>query len=138
MQGKLPKIAIPLILAMILTGCGASNNPSTSIRVNMTDFTFLPSTITVPAGEQVTVEVTNSGAVAHSFLIMKLGYETGGLFEPEDDSHVYWAQEQVPSGESVQATFVAPSEPGEYQIICDVAGHVEAGMVAKLIVVRNP
>lgn len=101
----------------------------------MTDFTFLPNAFTVPAGEQISLEATNSGAVAHSFLIMKLGQEVRTHFTPADKSKVYWAHEQLAPGTSVHETFTSPSEPGSYQVVCENAGHFEAGMVAKLVVV---
>lgn len=122
-------------LAIILSACGGTNNPSTSIKVTMTDFMYLPNAFTVPAGTQISFEASNSGAVAHSFFIMKLGKEVQTHFTAADKSNAYWAQEQVAPGTSAQATFTSPSEAGVYQIVCENAGHFEAGMVAKLVVV---
>jgi uncharacterized cupredoxin-like copper-binding protein len=104
----------------------------------MTDFTFLPNTFTVPAAEQISLEANNNGAVAHSFFIMKLGHEVRTHFTPADQSNVYWAQEQIAPGTSVHGSFTSPSEPGVYQVVCENAGHLEAGMVAKLVVVAVP
>lgn len=129
---------MPFLLAVILTACGGTNRPSKQISVTMTDFAFAPNTFTIPAGEQITFSATNNGAVAHSFVIIKLGNEVVGHFTSQDQENVYWEQAEVSPGASVRATLTAPSAPGVYQVICANAGHLEAGMVAKLVVVAPP
>jgi uncharacterized cupredoxin-like copper-binding protein len=106
----------------------------------MTDFTFLPNALTVPAGEEITLTLTNSGAVAHDLMIMQLGKDVGsnGHVGPAEQANVFWEQELLAAGETVKSTFTAPTEPGEYQIVCGVAGHLEAGMQGRLIVVAAP
>ena len=127
-------------LLLILSACGASNGASTSVSLTMTDFTFLPNTLTVPAGEEITLTLTNSGAVAHDLMIMKLGQDisSGAHVGPEALANVFWEQELLAAGETVKSSFTAPTEPGEYQIVCGVAGHLEAGMQGRLIVVAPP
>ena len=128
-------VAILLSFAFALTACGG-NGPSTNIRVDMTEFMFNPSDFTVPAGQEITIELSNNGAVMHDFVIMKYGTEVGQDFDEEDGVNVYWEAELEP-GTSETLTFTAPSEPGEYQVVCGVAGHYLAGMVAKLFVVAE-
>jgi uncharacterized cupredoxin-like copper-binding protein len=133
-------VVLAASLALILTACGAGGGPSTSISLTMTDFTFLPNTLTVPAGKEITMSVTNGGAVAHDFMIMKLGHEVSGNGHvgAAEHANVYWEHEMLEAGQTQQTKFTAPNEPGEYQIVCGVAGHFEAGMVGKLIVVDAP
>jgi len=132
--------ALATVLMLILSACGASNGASTSVSLTMTDFAFLPNTLTVPAGEEITLNLTNSGAVAHDLMIMKLGADIGadGHVGPEERANVYWEQELLDAGKTVKVTFTAPSDPGEYQIVCGVAGHLEAGMQGRLMVVQAP
>jgi uncharacterized cupredoxin-like copper-binding protein len=125
-----------MAMALGLAACGGTSGPSTSMRVTMTDFAFSPNSFTVPAGQQITVEMTNNGATAHSFVIMQAGHKVETHFADADKDFIYWVQPQVLPGASAQASFIAPSEPGEYQILCDIAGHFEAGMVGKLTVVK--
>jgi len=125
-----------LILALALAACGGGGGASTTINVTMTDFHFEPSTFTVPAGQQITVNATNNGAVMHTFVIMKYGTDVGTEFGPEDQGNVYF-QLQVQPGEKNTQTFTAPTNPGDYQVVCDVPGHFVAGMVAKLTVVAK-
>lgn len=128
-------VTILMGLAFALTACGSSG-PSTNMRVDMTEFMFNPIDFTVPAGQEITIEISNNGAVVHDFVIMKYGTEVGQDFDEEDEVNVYWEAELEP-GTSETLTFTAPSAPGEYQIACGVEGHYLAGMVAKLFVVTE-
>jgi len=64
---------------------------------------------------------------------MKFGTKVGKDFGHADEANIYWEME-VDAGGSATATFTAPSEPGEYQVVCGIAGHYMAGMVATLVV----
>ena len=119
-----------------LTSCGGAGGPTTTIDVTMTDFMFQPNQFTVPAGQEITVSTRNTGAVVHNFVIMKLGKTAGPTFEEEDVPNVYW-QVEIPSGGSTNTSFTAPTDPGEYEVICSTQGHIASGMVAKLTVVTG-
>ena len=123
-----------LLFTLVLTACGGQNQPATNIDVDMTDFAFTPSQYIVPAGQEITLHVQHDGTVEHDFIIMKYGTEVGGHFNEDDQPNVYW-QLKVQPGESQTVTFTAPTEPGNYQIVCGMAGHVEAGMIGTLEVV---
>jgi uncharacterized cupredoxin-like copper-binding protein len=129
----LAMVALGFLLA--LTACSGSG-PSTNLRVDMVEFMFEPSDYSIPAGQEITLELSNNGAVVHEFIIMKYGTEVGQDFGPEDEENIYWEVELDP-GTSNTFTFTAPTEPGEYQVVCGTAGHYLAGMVAKLIVVAD-
>ncbi len=125
------KLLFVLILAaIVLSACG-QNRTSNTINVEITDFAFTPNQFSIPAGEQITLHATHNGLVEHDFVIMKLGTDVGGHFNEDDLVNVYW-QVRIQPGESPTVTFTVPSEPGTYQIVCAMAGHVEAGMVGTL------
>ena len=100
----------------------------------MTDFQFQPNQFTVPAGQEITFRSSNNGAVVHNFVIMKLGTSAGPMFDDEDIPNVYWEVELLP-GASTETTFTAPTEPGEYEVVCKTEGHIASGMTGKLTVV---
>jgi uncharacterized cupredoxin-like copper-binding protein len=102
----------------------------------MTDFMYNPADFTVPAGQEITLDLTNNGAVVHDFIIMNLGADVGDGFGELDEPNVYWKAELAP-GTSNTFTFTAPDQPGEYQVLCGIPGHYIAGMVAKLVVVAQ-
>ena len=128
-------VATVLGLSLVITACGGGG-ASTNLKLNMTDFMFDPTDFTVPAGQTITMTATNDGAVEHEYVIFKLGTDAGDKFGDEDEDNIYWEVEVQP-GDTVTETFVAPSEPGEYYVTCGIEGHLEAGMVASLIVVAE-
>jgi len=123
-----------VLFSLTLVSCGGAGGASTKINVTMTDFQFQPSQFTVPAGQEISFSSANNGAVVHNFVIMKLGTEAGPFFDDEDIPNVYWEVELVPGG-STDTSFTAPSEPGEYEVVCRTEGHIVSGMTAKLTVV---
>ena len=127
--------AVVLGLSLALSACGPAK-PSTTITVSLTDFQFQPANFTIPAGKEITLNATNTGAVAHNFVIMKLGTTAGELFDDNDLPNVYW-EVQVDPGGKANVTFRAPSEPGDYQLVCRTPGHLAAGMTGTITVVAN-
>ena len=124
-----------VLLSLLLVSCGGGG-PSTTINVTMIDFQFTPNAFIVPAGQEITLNSTNNGAVVHNFVIMKFGTTAGPMFDEEDIPNVYWEVEIQPGG-SVNTTFTAPTEPGDYEVVCRTEGHIASGMVAKLTVVAG-
>ena len=135
------KIFVSLILAVFITGCGsAAPQTGTEINVTATDFAYAPSSITIPAGEPVTLKLTNNGAVEHDYVIEKINVTDVSASEsmpaehhqmgdmPEYDLHFY-----AKAGETATLQFTA-LEPGTYEVFCSIKGHKEAGMIGTLVV----
>ena len=122
-------------LSLVLSACGRGG-AAKAIDVTMTDFQFIPNAFTVPAGQDITFHAVNNGAIVHNFVIMKLGQTAGDKFDDQDLPNIYWEVELQP-GASIDTTFTAPTETGEYQVVCRTPGHLAAGMIAKLTVVAG-
>jgi uncharacterized cupredoxin-like copper-binding protein len=121
-----------LILAIALAACGGGGGgASTTIKSDMADFKYNPPDYSVPAGEQITLELSNSGAVEHEWAIQST--PATAPFDEADKGNQLVSYILGP-GESSTFTFTAPSEAGEYQIVCGIPGHLEAGMVGTLTV----
>jgi plastocyanin len=131
MNKKLLALLI-MVLALALSAC-AKSGLSTKISFTMTDFAFNPNEFTVPVGKDITLNVTHNGTMEHSFIVMKYGTDAGEMFDEADKVNIYWEVDLQP-GESETVLFTAPDQPGTYQIICGMAGHLQSGMVGKLIV----
>lgn len=125
-----------ITISILLASCGGRSVPATEIDVTLADFHFSPCSFTVPAGEEITLNSNNSGAVIHNFMIMSLGKTAGPEFNDEDLPNVYWKLDVSPGGDS-STVFTAPEQPGDYEVVCSVPGHLQAGMVGKLTVVEG-
>ena len=114
-------------------------NAPLAIEVEMGEFSFTPSRITVPAGRQVRFEIVNHGVAPHEFLVgdqhaqdeaereMAKGSSAGGHVH-DDTLSIY-----LDAGESgvLETTFDAPAS---LLIGCHVPGHWAAGMKGTLTV----
>lgn len=127
---RIPFVAI-VLLGLALTACGPR---SVTVNVHATDTGYDSKVYTVPAGANVTLRMTNDGSVEHEFAILKLGEQVSLPFSEDDEAKIYWELDGVPAGETKSDTFTAPTEPGEYSVVCGLPGHIEKGMVATLIV----
>ncbi len=87
------------------------------VKVVATEFAYSPNEVTVAAGRPINLTLVNEGSVPHDLVVADF------------DLHV-----EAWPGQSSTAGF-APSEPGQYSIVCTYAGHAGAGMRATMIVV---
>jgi len=126
------------VFPLILTACGGSDSgkPVSSLSVEMSEFKFSPGSMTVFAGQPISLKLTNSGAVEHEFTILKKGSVAAIPFDREKQAADILAEYKLGANKSETYQFVLP-ETGEYSVICAIQGHMEAGMVAKLTAV-NP
>jgi uncharacterized cupredoxin-like copper-binding protein len=134
------KIFVITAVTILLTACAATSQPATEITVEATDFAYNPVSITVPAGQPVTLTLTNTGKVEHDFVIDKINVtdveasDTGPAAHhqmgdmPEYDLHFF-----AKAGDTSVLNFTA-LEPGTYEIFCSIEGHKEAGMIGELVV----
>jgi len=119
------------VLALTLTACGSNK---VTLNVTATDTGYDSMTYTVPAGKEVSLNLTNNGVLQHEFAILKQGQHVTPPFGDKDEDKILWELDGVEAGKTKSATFTAPTEPGEYDIICGIPGHIELGMIATLIV----
>jgi uncharacterized cupredoxin-like copper-binding protein len=134
-------IAFSLIL---LTACASQpSGPATDITVEMADFAYDPSAITVPAGEPVTLTLKNIGNIEHDFVVEKIDVTTQVIEDSGSDAHHAHGEEQnydlhvsANAGDTsvIQLTI---AEPGTYKVFCSVEGHEEAGMIGELVVLPS-
>jgi uncharacterized cupredoxin-like copper-binding protein len=116
--------------AILIAGCGPQ---STSISSTMTDFEFTPEQWQVEAGAEVVLRLSNNASVTHDWVLMPMDYEPT---PPTGEQALEQAivEFSLEAGESGTFSFTAPSQPGEYAVICTEPGHLENDMRATLIV----
>ncbi len=88
------------------------------VRIVSTEFRFSPATVLVAAGRAVTLVLDNSGGeTEHDLFLPTLGFRL-----------------QAKAGQVTRKDTVF-EKAGEYEYICDLPGHPDAGMKGTLIVV---
>ena len=127
---KVSKVFLLVVFVLTLTGCASG---PTELSVELHEFKFTPSEFILPAGGEVTITLSNNGTVPHELVIMKYGQKVSVPFSDDDEGNIYWEHEVEP-GVTETVTFTAPTEPGEYQVVCGIEGHLEVGMIGELVV----
>ena len=123
---------VVLIGSIFLTACGPGGAALvTSIDVDMTDYKFTPDEFSVPAGAEISINLKNAGKQPHEFRILVLGAKAEETIDKNGKSTRYWSNVAL-YGESKSFSFRAPSDPGDYVIVCSAQGHTKAGMVGTL------
>ncbi len=126
-------IVVAMLATLVLAACsGSGSGGGATLDVTLTEFSFTPNAWTVNAGQQVTINIKNTGTVTHDWTIMKT--PISGSFTDADKANEFWASPMVSAGQSQTATFTAPATAGTYQVVCTEAGHFEAGMTGTLTV----
>lgn len=143
-----PLTAVVLLVAACSGGGGtpapASDTPAesasassatTRIEVSLTDALAIePATMTVPAGQEVTFVVTNTGKIDHEFV---LGDEMVQAEHEEEMAEGHMGDEEnaitVDPGQTRELTYTF-EEPGETLAGCHVEGHYAGGMKATIVV----
>ena len=131
----LKKIIFPFMLVLVFLSACQSSRTSTRLIVELSDFSISPTQLSVPASTEIQIKVANKGTVEHNFYIMRYGVDVGDMFNEEDIANAYWDVDVQPD-DTVDLTFTAPDQPGTYQIVCGMPGHLQAGMVGILEVVK--
>jgi nitrite reductase (NO-forming) len=119
----------PVVAVVILVPLGACGDDGTheveglavvegapELRVDATDFAFSPAEISVRAGEPVNI-VLVSTAGGHNLSATDIGFRLPIVDE----------------GETTRGA-LAIAEPGTYEFVCTVPGHLEQGMRGTIVV----
>lgn len=102
-------------------------------------------TITAEPGEEIRIRLTTksslpASAMAHNFILLTMEADVEAFvtaaaqakdndYIPSDMTEDILAQtEMAAGGETVEVTFTAPEEPGDYEFLCSFPGHYSAGM----------
>lgn len=80
------------------------------IRIVADEFGFTPDTLNLTSGEAVNIVLVNEGALPHDIDIEALGFHG-----------------HANAGETITVG-LQPTQTGEFEFICTIAGHYEAGM----------
>jgi uncharacterized cupredoxin-like copper-binding protein len=116
-MSRLIKIVLLLITLLFLAACGSAGDPAEAQTVHLeaTEFAFNTPTITIRAGQPVTLHFTNKGQIDHELAIEEWNVQT----------------ELLRPGQSATITFT-PKETGTFSFYCAIPGHTAAGMTGTI------
>jgi uncharacterized cupredoxin-like copper-binding protein len=136
-----------VVFTLLLAACGQSQSAASApqaLSVAANEFAFTPAALSVPAGQPVTINLQNNGAVEHDWSVREI--EISGEAKSSSDAqsgHMMGGTGHEPKlhvaaniGGKGTLTFT-PSKAGTYEFYCTVAGHKEAGMVGTLTVTAS-
>jgi uncharacterized cupredoxin-like copper-binding protein len=114
---------LALIFATVAVIFGGGDEPSDtagttgagSTSVELSEFALTPAALTVPAGGSL--EVTNVGSVAHNLAVTGTDLVTSDL-----------------AAGASETLDLSSLEPGEYEVLCSIPGHADAGMTGTLTI----
>jgi len=122
------------------TSAGASTTPSagSQVKVTLKEWTLTLDQTSVPASN-VTFSATNEGAVEHEFVVIKTDRPAGGLAlsgnaVDETASGQTKIDEIAEFAPGTTKTLTLDLQPGNYVLICNVAGHYQKGVHAAFTV----
>ena len=160
---KLSSMVFVMIAGIILAGCATATPEPVSLTLNMKEYAFEPAQIEVQVGQQVTLELVNSGVLAHEVMfgrnVMKdnnrpHGYEMdmfeaahvqpmlthadGSMMEAShEEGHEGFMVVLEKTGDKVLLTFeVTKDMVGEWEMGCfeQDGVHYDAGMIGTFTV----
>lgn len=110
-------IAFSVFLASCAGTANAQPRSATVVTITTQEMQFSVNSLTVKAGQPITLVLENAGALEHSLFIDELGV----------------AIAHIQPGQRGEATFT-PETPGTYAFYCNAPGHRQANMTGQLIV----
>lgn len=109
-------------VALVVGGGGSSSSGGggggDTATIELTEFALTPSSLSVPSGGRL--EVVNAGAVVHNLSIEGTDVATTDL-----------------AGGDTEVLDLGGLAPGDYTIVCTIAGHADSGMTGTLTVTEG-
>jgi uncharacterized cupredoxin-like copper-binding protein len=143
MRPGLRRVAIAVILTFVVVTAIeqglAEPDPASVVRIELSEYAFNPSRVTLKAGRAVTLKVVNTGHATHMFASQYLGSQDleieGADMEVDAPHGVKYVKLQP--GKSAEIKFM-PAQTGTFDFSCDVKRggrtHRDRGMKGQLVV----
>ncbi len=112
-------VPAPMLALALLAACGvtpAGRQIAVQAGTGSGKMFFSPNQVTLRPGEPVVFVVKNLDLIDHEFESDELGF----------------GEITIPAGRSRTVPVTAPAKPGSYEIVCDLPGHKEAGMLLRV------
>jgi uncharacterized cupredoxin-like copper-binding protein len=146
--GDAPTVPVP-VMAMVAEGDWVQDAPDRvasadwdameTVSVELGEFFFEPDVITLQVDQPYKLELKNAGTEKHEFtadafyrsVAFRKAQDTLGEYKGPHPSEI-----EVFAGQQTDL-YLIPTQVGEYELVCEIEGHKEAGMVGKIVVVSS-
>lgn len=141
------------ILALAAAACAPAGTPPAAqggtrvVQINLENFAFKPASVTLKAGERVTLKLVNVTDVEHEFTAGRQAQAATGGFREDFFAGVKLdtvgassivghegGGVRVDPRKTGEVTFTVPDKKGSYEVGCFVPGHYLSGMKGTLVV----
>ena len=110
-----------------------------TVSVELGEYFFEPNVITLQVDQPYKLELKTTGELKHEFTADAF-YRSVAFRKAQDASGEYKgprpSEIEVFAGQQTDL-YLIPTEVGEYELVCEIEGHKEAGMVGKIVVVSG-
>jgi plastocyanin len=127
-------LVVILIILVFTCGCSAADprhQAQRNISLTIENDRFSPQKWTIPSGETIQLSIHNPEGDPHYIVVLK--GQALGETDPTLLDNQYWSVSVLQN--LAEASFVAPSMPGEYRIVCSLDGHEVKGEQGILVVI---
>ena len=139
------RIILVLLFVMLLgAACGVDAEAPAiqDVSLTATDIAYDVNQLALPVNQPVRLTLANDGVLEHDFTVREIavkGVHAPAESEADDhamseDVHDLALHVAAPANGGQAVLEFTPTEAGEYEYYCTVAGHKEAGMVGTLVV----
>ncbi len=107
-----------------------------TVTIELAEMSFTPKDITLEAGQPYVLEVVNTGTVKHEFTAEDFFRTVATRKAETTESEVkvpFFTEIEVFAGKKAEL-FLIPLIPGTYKLVCEIEGHLEAGMFGTITV----
>ena len=125
--------APPLAAAALLVPLALASTSASTVNVTEKEFKLTPSTTSVKAGA-VTFKIKNTGALDHTFVIIKTSRPVSKLPLKNDRVTLKPLKEAGPFKPGKGATVTLTLKPGTFVLYCNIAAHYRSGQYARFVV----
>lgn len=139
------------ILMLVISNPLAAQDAKTIEMKGTDNLQFSVEEITAEPGQEITIKLTTVSnmpkqAMAHNVVVLTADADASAVANASAraSDNEYIAPDMTDQmiaytgmgggGETVEVTFEAPEEPGEYEYICTFPGHYSGGMTGTLVV----
>lgn len=110
-----------------------------TVSVELGEYFFAPNEITLQVDQPYKLELKTTGELKHEFtadafygtVAFRKAQDTAGEYKGPRPSEI-----EVFAGQQTDL-YLIPTEVGEYELVCEIEGHKEAGMVGTIMVVNG-